>query len=355
MNSILVTGAAGFIGSNFVEIALNAGYKVVGYDALTYAGHRENIESFEKNPNFSFVHGNILDTELVSKTLKTHSIDWVAHFAAESHVDKSISGPGAFIETNVNGTFSLLTAARAHYEGLEASRKGAFRFLHVSTDEVFGTLGETGKFSETTPYAPNSPYSASKAASDLLVRAWFHTYHLPTIITNCSNNYGARQFPEKLIPHMILSALQEKPLPVYGKGDNIRDWIHVKDHARGILLALEKGVPGETYCFGGNSERKNLDVVHALCATLDEQKLRANGKSYRELITFVTDRPGHDFRYAIDDTKAQRELGYVHHFKRFEDGLRETIQWYLSNLEWSRKVTSKPGVKVTYDWSLLKG
>ena len=353
MKSILVTGAAGFIGSNFVEIALNAGYKVVGYDALTYAGHRENVESFERNPNFTFVHGNILDTELFSKTLKTHSIDWVAHFAAESHVDKSITGPGAFIETNVNGTFSILTASRAYFEGLEPSRKNAFRFLHVSTDEVFGTLGETGKFSEATPYAPNSPYSASKAASDLLVRAWFHTYHLPTIITNCSNNYGSRQFPEKLIPHMILSALQDKPLPVYGKGDNIRDWIHVKDHARGILLALEKGVPGETYCFGGNSERKNLDVVHALCATLDEQKPRANGKSYRELITFVTDRPGHDFRYAIDDSKAQRELGYVHHFKRFEDGLRETIQWYLSNLEWSKKVTSKPGVKVSYDWSVM--
>ncbi|NDG85531.1 MAG: dTDP-glucose 4,6-dehydratase, partial [Proteobacteria bacterium] len=313
MKSILVTGAAGFIGSNFVEIALAAGHKIVGYDALTYAGHRENVEEFEKNPHFAFVHGNILDQELFLKTLKTHSIDLVAHFAAESHVDKSITGPGAFIETNVNGTFSLLTAARAYYEGLAGAKKDGFRFLHVSTDEVFGELGPTGKFSETTPYAPNSPYSASKAASDLLVRAWHHTYGLPTIITNCSNNYGPRQFPEKLIPHMIFCALQGKPLPVYGKGENIRDWIHVKDHARGVLLALEKGRVGDTFCFGGNSERKNLEVVHALCAALDELRPRAGGKSYRELITFVTDRPGHDFRYAIDDSKAQRELGYVHH------------------------------------------
>ena len=351
--TILVTGAAGFIGSNFVELALEAGYTVVGYDALTYAGHRENLAGFEKSPKFTFVQGNILDQELFYSTLQKHQVSWVAHFAAESHVDKSISGPGAFIETNVNGTFSLLMAARKHYEGFPASDKQGFRFLHVSTDEVFGELGPTGKFSETTPYAPNSPYSASKAASDLLVRAWFHTYGLPTIITNCSNNYGPRQFPEKLIPHIIFCALQGKSLPVYGKGENIRDWIHVKDHARGVLLALEKGVPGETYCFGGNSERKNLDVVHALCSTLDELRPRAGGGSYRDLISFVTDRPGHDFRYAIDDSRAQRELGYVHHFKNFESGLKETIGWYLSNLGWSKQVTSKPGVKVSYDWSKM--
>ncbi len=351
--AILITGAAGFIGSNFVEVALSAGYTVVGYDALTYAGHLENLDQFKGNSKFKFIHANILDTATFERALHENAISMVAHFAAESHVDKSISGPGAFIETNVNGTFSLLTATRAYYESLSGEAKQNFRFLHVSTDEVFGTLGATGKFTETTPYAPNSPYSASKAASDLLVRAWFHTYHLPTIITNCSNNYGAKQFPEKLIPHMILSALQGKALPVYGKGDNIRDWIHVKDHARGILLALEKGVPGETYCFGGNSERTNLNVVHSLCDILDELKPQASGKSYRELITFVADRPGHDFRYAIDDSKAQKELGYVHHFKRFEDGLKETISWYLGNLEWSKKVTSKPGVKVTYDWSKL--
>ncbi len=353
METILVTGAAGFIGSNFVELALEAGHSVVGYDALTYAGHRENLEAFEKNARFHFIHGNILDAELFHSTLQKFGVTRVAHFAAESHVDKSISGPGAFIETNVNGTFSVLTASRRHFESLPADAKSRFRFLHVSTDEVFGELGPTGKFSETTPYAPNSPYSASKAASDLLVRAWFHTYGLPAIITNCSNNYGPRQFPEKLIPHMIFCALQGKPLPVYGKGENIRDWIHVKDHARGVLQALEKGLPGETYCFGGNSERKNLEVVHALCGALDELRPRAGGASYRDLISFVTDRPGHDFRYAIDDSKAQRELGYVHHFKSFETGLKETVAWYLANLDWSKKVTSKPGVKVSYDWAKI--
>ncbi len=353
MKSILVTGAAGFIGSNFVELALSKGHKVVGYDALTYAGHLETLEPFKSNPGFTFVKGNILDLELSLKTLKEHQIDWVAHFAAESHVDKSISGPGAFIETNLNGTFSLLSASRTYFESLSGPKKEGFRFLHVSTDEVFGELGPTGKFSEATPYAPNSPYSASKAGSDLLVRAWHHTYGLPTLITNCSNNYGPRQFPEKLIPHMIFCALQGKPLPVYGKGENIRDWIHVKDHSRGILQALEGGKPGETYCFGGNSERKNLEVVHALCRVLNELRPRAGGAKYEELITFVTDRPGHDFRYAIDDSKAQRELGYVHEFKSFEVGLRATVEWYLANLDWSQKVTSKPGVKVSYDWSLV--
>jgi len=350
---ILVTGAAGFIGSNFVEIALQKGYSVVGYDALTYAGHVENLESFVDNPQFKFVKANILDTATFAKTLVDHQVDWVAHFAAESHVDKSISGPGAFIETNVNGTFSLLSAAREYYQKLSDSKKNGFRFLHVSTDEVFGTLGATGKFTETTPYQPNSPYSASKASSDLLVRAWFHTYGLPTIITNCSNNYGPKQFPEKLIPHMIFCALQGKTLPVYGNGENIRDWIQVKDHAAGALLALEKGIPGETYCFGGNSERTNLDVVRALCKILDGLTPRQDQKSYDTLISFVTDRPGHDFRYAIDDTKAQKDLGFSRKFGKFEDGLLETVKWYLSHLEWSKQVTSKPGVKVTYDWSAL--
>jgi dTDP-glucose 4,6-dehydratase len=353
MKTIIVTGAAGFIGSNFVEIALRKGYKVIGYDALTYAGHLENIQEFESNPNFKFIHANILDDVTFEKALREHQVNLLAHFAAESHVDKSISGPGAFIETNVNGTFSLLSATRAYYESLTGEAKASFRFLHVSTDEVFGTLGSTGKFTETTPYQPNSPYSASKAASDLLVRAWFHTYQLPTIITNCSNNYGPKQFPEKLIPHMVFCALQGKPLPVYGKGENIRDWIQVKDHASGVLLALEKGVPGETYCFGGNSERTNLDVVHSLCDILDELRPKTNGASYREQIAFVTDRPGHDFRYAIDDSKAQKELGFTRKFMKFEDGLKETISWYLANMGWSKKVTSKPGVKVTYDWSKL--
>ena len=349
-----MTGAAGFIGSNFVEIALEDGHRVVGFDALTYAGHRENLEEFESNPNFHFIHANILDSARVSAALREHGVTHIAHFAAESHVDKSITGPGAFIETNVNGTFSLLTAARTYFESLSPPAKKDFRFLHVSTDEVFGTLGPTGKFSETTPYAPNSPYSASKAASDLLVRAWFHTYGLPTIVTNCSNNYGPKQFPEKLIPHMIFCALQGKESPVYGRGENIRDWIHVKDHARGVLLALTAGVPGETYCFGGNSERTNLDVVRALCAELDEAR-PLKPRRYEDLIRFVTDRPGHDFRYAIDDSKAQRELGFIREYSRFEDGLQETLRWYLSNLEWSMKVTSKPGAKTTYDWSALSG
>jgi dTDP-glucose 4,6-dehydratase len=355
MKTILVTGAAGFIGSNFAELALARGYQVVGYDALTYAGHLENLESFQGQKGFSFVKGNILDQALFLKTLQDYSVDWVAHFAAESHVDKSITGPGAFIETNVNGTFSLLSAARAYFESLPAASKEGFRFLHVSTDEVFGELGPTGKFSETTPYAPNSPYSASKAGSDLLVRAWHHTYGLPTIITNCSNNYGPRQFPEKLIPHMIFCALQGKALPVYGKGENIRDWIHVQDHSRGVLLALEKGRTGDTYCFGGNSERKNLEVVHALCRILNELRPRAGGAKYEELIRFVSDRPGHDFRYAIDDSKAQQELGYVHEFKNFEMGLRATVEWYLDHIDWSRRVTSKDGVKVTYDWASIVG
>jgi dTDP-glucose 4,6-dehydratase len=351
--TILVTGAAGFIGSNFVEIALKKGYSVVGYDALTYAGHLENIQAFETNPKFKFIKANILDSASFSKTLSDQQVDWVAHFAAESHVDKSISGPQAFIETNVNGTFSLLSSARSYYEALSAEKRSGFRFLHISTDEVFGTLGATGKFTETTPYQPNSPYSASKASSDLLVRAWFHTYGFPTIITNCSNNYGPKQFPEKLIPHMIFCALQGKALPVYGKGENIRDWIQVKDHANGVLLALEKGKIGETYCFGGNSERTNLNVVQSLCKILDEMKPRTDGKSYDTLISFVTDRPGHDFRYAIDDSKAQRELGFTREFPRFEDGLKDAVKWYLSHLEWSKKVTSKVGVKVTYNWSLL--
>jgi dTDP-glucose 4,6-dehydratase len=351
--TILVTGAAGFIGSNFVEIALEKGYSVVGYDALTYAGHLENLDSFKTNDKFKFVKGDILDTALFLKTLIDHQVTQVAHFAAESHVDKSISGPKAFIETNVNGTFSILGASREYFEGLTGTLKSEFRFLHVSTDEVFGTLGPTVKFTETTPYQPNSPYSASKASSDLLVRAWFHTYGLPTMITNCSNNYGPKQFPEKLIPHMILCALQEKPLPVYGKGENIRDWIQVKDHGRGVMLALEKGTPGETYCFGGDSERTNLDVVHSICKILAELKPRAGGKPYEDLIAYVTDRPGHDFRYAIDDTKAQNLLGFKREFAKFEDGLRETVKWYLSHMDWSKTVTAKTGAKVTYDWSIL--
>ncbi len=330
--TILVTGAAGFIGSHFVETALLKGYRVIGYDALTYAGHLENIKHFQENPNFSFIHANILDGTLLEKALHDFRVSMVAHFAAESHVDQSIAGPGIFVQTNINGTYALLNASRAYFESLKGEEKNNFRFLHVSTDEVFGTLGAIGKFNETTPYSPTSPYAASKAASDHLVRAWFHTYQLPTIVTNCSNNYGPRQFPEKLIPYMVTAALREGTMPVYGNGLNVRDWIHVKDHCNGVLLALEKGVPGQTYCFGGNSERTNLEVVQAICKILDETKPRTDGMSYQGQIEFVADRPGHDFRYAIDDSKAQNELGFTRTISKFEDGLQETIAWYLDNL-----------------------
>ncbi len=351
--TILVTGAAGFIGSNFTEIALSEGHNVIAYDALTYAGNIQNIDNFATNSKFKFIMGNILDQDFFLKILNENSVDIITHFAAESHVDKSIHGPEDFINTNIVGTFRLLNAAKSYFENLKLDKKMDFKFLHVSTDEVFGSLGTTGKFTEETPYQPNSPYSASKAASDLLVRAWFHTYNLPVITTNCSNNYGSKQFPEKLIPHIILTALQEKKLPVYGAGDNIRDWIHVKDHANGIMKALEFGAVGETYCFGGNSERTNLHVVKEICLILDDLKPRKNGEKYEGLINFVKDRPGHDFRYAIDDSKAQAKLGYKRQFSTFEVGLKDTVVWYLQNLDWCQSVTSKPGVKVTYDWSTL--
>jgi len=338
MASYLVTGAAGFIGSNFVDMLVDRGDRVVVLDALTYAGHRENLEkSWHK---INFVQGNIADSELVSKLLQENNINYVVNFAAESHVDRSISDAGSFVHTNVLGVYSVLQASLNYFEGLSADRKTGFRFLHVSTDEVFGTLDDTGKFSEATPYAPNSPYSASKAGGDHLVRAWYHTYKLPTVITNCSNNYGPRQFPEKLIPHMINCALAEKPLPVYGIGRNVRDWIHVEDHCSGILLALEKGKPGESYCFGGNAERRNIDVVQAICEILDRKQPRANGKSYQELITYVEDRKGHDWRYAIDDTRAQRELGFKRRYASFEAGLEATVAWYLDNKSWMTAVFS---------------
>ena len=353
--TILLTGGAGFIGSNFVELALELGHKVVVLDALTYAGHPESLEQFSAaKEKFVFVKGNILDRELSLHLLREHQIDWFLNFAAESHVDKSITGPAAFVETNVMGTFQLLSAAKEYFDSLTGLKKIDFRYLQISTDEVYGTLGDAGKFSESTSYQPNSPYSASKAGADHLVRAWFHTFGLPVITTNCSNNYGPKQFPEKLIPHMILCSLTGKALPVYGKGNNIRDWIHVKDHARGILAALEKGTPGETYCFGGNCERTNLDVVKAICTELDLARPMVSGKKYESLIQFVQDRPGHDFRYAIDDSKAQKELGYMRKYLNFEQGLKDTVQWYLANLIWVERVTAKPGVKVKYDWSLLK-
>jgi len=335
--TLLITGGAGFIGSNFVHSMLKKGHRVLVLDGLTYAGHLENLAEVQEDPNFHFVKGNICDGKLVLDLFQKHAIDYCINFAAESHVDRSIHAPSAFVETNIQGTFTLLNASMEYWNQLEASKKANFRYLQISTDEVYGSLGATGKFSETTPYAPNSPYSASKAAGDHLVRAWHHTYGLPTITTNCSNNYGPRQFPEKLIPYMIHCALEDKPLPVYGDGGNVRDWIHVEDHCEGVYLALTQGIPGQTYCFGGNAERNNLDVVKTICRHLDEMKPKHDGSQYEKMIQFVTDRLGHDRRYAIDDQFAVRELGFKRRYS-FEEGLRETISWYLDHQQWCQQV-----------------
>jgi dTDP-glucose 4,6-dehydratase len=338
---LLVTGAAGFIGSTFVREALKHNHSIYVLDLLTYAGHLENIQDLIENNKLKFIKEDICKFENNFSILTENQIDAVVNFAAESHVDNSIHGPKDFIQTNIIGTFALLEASRLYWNQLNTSRKTNFRYLQVSTDEVFGSLGDTGKFCETTPYQPNSPYSASKASADHLVRAWHHTYQLPTITTNCSNNYGPRQFPEKLIPLMINHALSGKQLPVYGNGTNIRDWIHVEDHANGVLLALTKGQPGSTYCFGGNSERTNLHVVQTLCKMLDEVKPRIDKKSYAEQISFVEDRAGHDWRYAIDDSLAQKKLGFTRKYKNFEDGLQQTIQWYLENQKWVKTISEK--------------
>ncbi len=336
---ILVTGGAGFIGSNFVlDWLASTDEPVINLDKLTYAGNPDNLSSIEGDARHQLVTGDICDRELVNQLMATHKPRAIVHFAAESHVDRSIHGPGDFIRTNVDGTFSLLEAARAYCAGLSEADKKDFRFLHVSTDEVFGTLSPTDPpFSETTPYAPNSPYSASKAASDHLVRAWHHTYGLPVLTSNCSNNYGPLQFPEKLVPLMIANALAGKPLPIYGDGQQIRDWLYVGDHCSAIRRILSDGKPGETYNIGGWNEKANLDVVHTLCDLLDE--LAPGQQSYRQQITYVTDRPGHDRRYAIDARKTERELGW-RPAETFETGMRKTVQWYLANQEWVRKVQS---------------
>ncbi len=336
--TFLVTGAAGFIGSTFVEQAVEAGFRVVVLDALTYAGHRENLTHIDPQ-GYELVEGDIRDGEKVLSLLKQHQPQAVINFAAESHVDNSISGPGAFIDTNINGCYAMLEAARTYWNGLPDADKQAFRFVQVSTDEVYGSLGETGYFTEETSMKPNSPYSASKAAGDHLARAWFKTYGLPTIVTNCTNNYGPRQHPEKLIPLMITKALSGQPMPIYGDGKNIRDWIQVEDHCTGVMLAVQKGKPGQTYCFGGNAEKNNNQVVETLCTILEELQPRPQG-SYRDLITYVKDRPGHDRRYAIDDSKAQRELGFTRKYT-FEDGIRATVQWYLDNQDWCTSILNK--------------
>lgn len=336
---ILVTGGAGFIGSNFVlDWLASTDEPVINLDKLTYAGNPDNLSATEGDSRHQLLKGDICDRELVNQLMATHKPRAIVHFAAESHVDRSIHGPGDFIRTNVDGTFSLLEAARAYCAGLSDTDKNNFRFLHVSTDEVFGTLSPTDPpFSETTPYAPNSPYSASKAASDHLVRAWHHTYGLPVLTSNCSNNYGPLQFPEKLVPLMIANALAGKPLPIYGDGQQVRDWLYVGDHCSAIRRILTDGKPGETYNIGGWNEKANIDVVHTLCDLLDE--LAPGKQSYRQQITYVTDRPGHDRRYAIDARKTERELGW-RPAETFETGMRKTVQWYLANQEWVRKIQS---------------
>lgn len=336
---ILVTGGAGFIGSAVVRLAIARGHEVVNLDALTYAACLDNVASVALSPNYSFVQADIRDTLAMEAVFNGHTPDAVMHLAAESHVDRSIDGPGAFVETNVNGTYTLLQAARAFYE--KAGRPEGFRFLHVSTDEVYGSLGKEGFFTEETPYAPNSPYSASKAASDHLVRAWGETFDLPVIITNCSNNYGPYQFPEKLIPVVILNALAGQPIPIYGKGENIRDWLYVEDHAEALLLALEQGQLGRSYNIGGENEARNIDLVRTICGILDE--LRPAASPYADMITYVTDRPGHDLRYAIDPTRMRDELGWRPSVT-VEEGLRKTVEWYLNNGVWLDGLRARDGV-----------
>jgi dTDP-glucose 4,6-dehydratase len=339
-NLIVVTGGAGFIGSNFIlQRMRDESASIVNFDKLTYAGNPHNLESIADNPRYHFVQGDIVDRERVRKTLARHQPRAIVHFAAESHVDRSIRGPDDFIHTNVNGTFALLEEVRAYWSGLDEADRARFRFLHISTDEVYGSLGPNDPaFCETTAYAPNSPYAASKAASDHLVRAYHHTYGLPTLTTNCSNNYGPFQFPEKLIPLLILNAQQGKQLPVYGDGKNVRDWLYVEDHCEAIAAVLARGKPGDTYNIGGSNEKPNIEIVYRICDLLDEIS-PAKGVSRRELITFVKDRPGHDRRYAIDARKIERELQWKPK-ETFDSGLRKTVRWYLENEAWVRDVTS---------------
>ncbi|WP_288941625.1 dTDP-glucose 4,6-dehydratase [uncultured Roseovarius sp.] len=337
---ILVTGGAGFIGSAVVRLAVARGHQVINLDALTYAGRLENVAEVADSPNYTFEQADIRDRAALTRIFETHNPDAVMHLAAESHVDRSIDGPGDFIETNITGTYNMLEAARAQW--VANGRPETFRFHHISTDEVYGSLGDEGLFTEDTPYDPRSPYSASKASSDHLVRAWFHTYGLPVVLTNCSNNYGPYHFPEKLIPKVILNALHGKELPIYGQGLNVRDWLFVEDHADALLLAVEKGTPGRSYNVGGHNERRNIDLVHAICDILDAKRPRDSG-SYRDQIAFVTDRPGHDARYAIDPERIMTELGWKPSVT-VEQGLEKTVQWYLDNPEWWQPLLEIDGV-----------
>jgi dTDP-glucose 4,6-dehydratase len=346
--NLLITGGCGFIGSNFVRMLLGQDSaqgggctRLVNLDKLTYAGNPANVSDLANDPRYVFVEGDIGDESLVSRLLAENKIDAIVNFAAESHVDRSIDSPEPFVQTNVVGTLRLLNACRRYWAALPEPRKSAFRFLHVSTDEVYGTLSSTDPaFTEETPFAPNSPYAASKAASDHMVRAFQHTYKLPTLTTNCSNNYGPYQFPEKLIPLVSLNALEGKPLPIYGDGQQVRDWLYVADHCEAIWLVLKKGRVGETYNIGGLNEKANLELVHTLCGILDKKAPRADGRSYAEQITFVADRPGHDRRYAIDCSKIKRELGWTPR-ETFQTGMDKTLSWYLANKEWAADITSK--------------
>jgi dTDP-glucose 4,6-dehydratase len=342
MTTILVTGGAGFIGSAVCRrLAQNPDYQVVNVDKLTYAGNLHSLRQIENLPNYHFAKADICDDDDILALLRQHEVDIVMHLAAESHVDRSIDGPEAFIQTNIIGTFRLLKAARAYWQTLASDKKSNFRFHHVSTDEVFGDLPlDSGIFTEETPYAPSSPYSASKAASDHLVQAWGHTYGLPVVMSNCSNNYGPFHFPEKLIPLVILNALDEKPLPVYGTGENVRDWLYVDDHAAALEMVATRGVAGESYNIGGRAERRNIDVVRSICSILDAKRPRKNGKKYADLITMVSDRPGHDRRYAIDASKIERDLGWKP-TQTFETGLAATIDWYLANEWWWGPIREK--------------
>lgn len=336
---LLVTGGAGFIGSAVVRLAVARGHGVVNLDALTYAACLDNVASVADAPGYAFVKADIRDRGALDAALAEHQPDAILHLAAESHVDRSIDGPGTFIETNVTGTYTLLEAARAYWVG--QGRPGSFRFHHVSTDEVFGSLGPEGMFTEDTPYDPRSPYSASKAASDHLVRAWHETYGLPVLLTNCSNNYGPYHFPEKLIPVVILNALAGRPIPVYGKGENVRDWLYVEDHAEALLTVLERGAVGRSYNIGGENEARNIDLVTTICAILDGK--RPKNSPYAEQITFVEDRPGHDLRYAIDPSRLREELGWRPSVT-LEEGLEKTVQWYLDNEDWWRALQARQGV-----------
>ena len=337
---LLVTGGCGFIGSAVVRLAVARGHHVTNLDALTYAGRPENVADVADNPLYRFVHADIRDRAALDPIIEETAPDAVMHLAAESHVDRSIDGPGDFIDTNITGTYNLLEAARAQWQ--RTGRPESFRFHHISTDEVYGSLGPIGLFTEDTPYDPRSPYSASKAASDHLVRAWHHTYDLPVVLTNCSNNYGPYHFPEKLIPKVILNALHDQPIPVYGRGENVRDWLYVEDHAYALLLAVAKGKPGRSYNVGGHNERRNIDLVQTICDLMDEMQPRAAGP-YRDLVDFVTDRPGHDARYAIDPDRITRELGWQPSVT-VEDGLRRTVAWYLDNRDWWQPLLSLDGV-----------